>query len=77
MEKFQGIMYSSCLILDGGIKCNIRKRIPFRGEKDYINGWNKELQYIPLSIGKSYFFICNDVAVDLEKYKKMLLRIYF
>ena len=66
IEKENDKLYSSCFIIDGETTFNIRKKYPYGKEKDVILAGDSSFKLIPLSIGNSYFFICNDITVELE-----------
>ena len=67
VELYGDKLYSSCLINDGGLVYNIRKKYPYSNEEKIICGGSPDYRVLELSIGKSYFFICNDITVELEK----------
>lgn len=66
VERFENNIYSSCLILDQGKAYNLRKKYPYKDENKFIISGDKGFQVISLSIGKSYFFICNDITYELD-----------
>jgi predicted amidohydrolase len=66
VEERQDKLFSSCLIIDKERIFNIQKKYPYEEENQYINPGDPNYQVIPLSIGASYFFICNDVVKELN-----------
>ena len=58
--------YSSCLIIDGDRVFNIRKKHPYSDEIDIISNGNPEFILLPLSVGESCFFVCNDITYELN-----------
>jgi predicted amidohydrolase len=66
VEEDQGRLYSSCLIIDDGRIFNIRKQHPYKEETDILTAWSGENSPIDLSIGRSYFLLCNDITVELK-----------
>lgn len=65
-EKSGDDLFSSCLVIDQGNVHNIRKKYPFHDEEDIICSGSREFSIVPLSIGRCYFFLCNDITVELE-----------
>ena len=67
VEKDKGDLYSSCLVIDNGNTYNIRKRYPYNDENEIITAWTGGNSPLELSIGKSCFFICNDLNMEFRK----------
>ena len=60
-------LYSSCLIIDESNTFNIRKRYPYNDENKIIIAWHGKNSPVELSIGKSYFLLCNDLNKELDR----------
>jgi len=60
-------LYSSVIIKDGSNFTNLRKKFPYQDEQEVITGDPEQCSIMDLSIGRSYFFICNDLAVELKE----------
>jgi predicted amidohydrolase len=71
VEKDGGNLYSSCLIIDGDNIFNIRKRYPYNEEIKIITPWRGNNHPIELSIGRSYFILCNDMNSELKEQSNM------
>ena len=83
VEAYYKKYYSSCIIIDHDNTFNIRKKYPYKDEDSIISPGTQKHQVIPLSLGNSYFFICNDVTQEILKtdfelfLKKNQIRIFF
>lgn len=71
IEVDDGNLYSSCLIIDDSITFNIRKRYPFKEETKIISPWLEDNHSIELSIGRSFFLLCNDLIARLKEQYNM------
>ena len=71
-EFSDGKIYSSCLLQDGEYEYNLRKKYPFHDEISIISGGDPSKIILPLSIGRTYIFICNDVTVELPTIRSYL-----
>lgn len=65
VEKDDGQLFSSCLVLDDGKTYNIRKRFPYKDETEVISPGAMIDTPIGLSIGLSYFLLCHDLTAVL------------
>lgn len=66
VEENEGNLYSSCLIIDGDKNFNVRKRYPYNDEIEIITPWHGNNHSMELSIGISYFLLCNDMVTELK-----------
>jgi len=71
VEENEGKLYSSCVIMDGDNNINVRKRHPYNEELKIITPWRGNNDPIELSIGRSYFVLCNDIVADLTDQRNM------
>ena len=71
IEVDDGNLYSSCLIIDDSITFNIRKRYPYKEETKIITPWLGNSHWLELSIGRSYFLLCNDLIAELKDQHNM------
>lgn len=71
VEENEGLLFSSCLIIDDGKSFNIRKRFPYNEEIKIITPWRGNNNSIELSIGRSYFLLCNDMIEELKDQNNM------
>jgi predicted amidohydrolase len=72
VEENEGKLYSSCLIIEDGNASNVRKRYPYDEETKIITAWHGDNPPVELSIGRSYFLLCNDISVELKEQNHMI-----
>lgn len=73
VEENEGNLFSSCLIIDGGNTFNVRKRYPYNEENEIITAWHEANFPLELSIGRSYFFLCNDISAELKEQNNRIM----
>ena len=73
VEKERGELFSSCLVLDKGKIFNVRKQFPYKDEGTIITAGAAINTPIELSIGLSYFFLCNDLTAILSGNEKNII----